>query len=89
MSGKEHFIVHYYLWKWFDDELNDINWTRKMLAAVIKMSRTYKNVIETLSEDEILKLSELYNESRIRQSEILKNIYSSIDKKKEVSNIQK
>jgi hypothetical protein len=66
LSGKEHFMAHYYLWKWFDVELNDINWTRKMLAAVIKMSRTYKNVIKTLSEDEILKLSELYNESRSR-----------------------
>lgn len=82
-------MVHYYLWKWFDVELNDINWARKMLVAVIRMSRTYKNVIETLSENEILKLSELYDESRIRMSEILKKIYSSIDKKKEASNIQK
>ena len=57
-------MAHYYLWKWFDVELKDMNWTRKMISAIIKMSKTYKNVLDTLDDKDAKKLSEMYDESR-------------------------
>ena len=59
LTAKNHFLAHYYLWKWFRDELKDKKWSRSMCYALSMMKK------QLMKSDDIEKLSELYNEVRI------------------------
>ena len=58
LTAKNHFLAHYYIWKWFRDELNDKKWAKKMCFAFNCMKR-----IITKSDD-IDELSKLYEDVR-------------------------
>ena len=66
LTAKNHFLAHYYIWKWFKEELHEKKWARSMCYAFNMMKR-----IITKSED-IDELSKLYEEVRRDMSEIQK-----------------
>lgn len=58
LTAKNHFLAHYYIWKWFRDELKEKSWSKKMCFALIRMKQ------QLIKSDDIEKLSDLYDEVR-------------------------
>ena len=55
LTAKNHFLAHYYIWKWFRDELHEKKWSRSMCYALNMMKR---NVSKSNNIDELSKLYE-------------------------------
>lgn len=55
LTAKNHFLAHYYIWKWFRDELHEKKWSRRMCYALNMMKR---NVSKSNNIDELSKLYE-------------------------------
>ena len=58
LTAKNHFLAHYYIWKWFKEELHEKKWARKMCFALHRMKR------QLMISNDIEKLSDLYDEVR-------------------------
>ena len=56
LTAKNHFLAHYYIWKWFRDELHEKKWSRSMCYALSMM----KGIIS--KSNNIDELSKLYEE---------------------------
>ena len=56
LTAKNHFLAHYYIWKWFRDELHEKKWSRSMCYALNMM----KGIIS--KSNNIDELSKLYEE---------------------------
>ena len=39
LTAKNHFLVHYYIWKWYKEELHEKKWARSMCYAFNMMKR--------------------------------------------------
>ena len=61
LTASEHFMVHYYLWKYCKEEKKDSIWERKMWCALIKM---YSQVQQYMSETEAIQASIKFSEIR-------------------------
>ena len=59
LTAKNHFLAHYYIWKWFKEEIQEKKWARKMCFALNMMKR------QLMKSNDIEKLSDLYEEVRI------------------------
>ena len=58
LTAKNHFLAHYYIWKWYKDELHEKKWARSMCYALIRMKR------QLMKSNNIERLSDLYDEVR-------------------------
>lgn len=56
LAPKNHFLAHYYIWKWFRDELHEKKWSRRMCYAFSMMKRIISK------SNDIDELSKLYEE---------------------------
>ena len=66
LTAKNHFLAHYYIWKWFKEELQEKKWARKMCFAFNMMKRIISK------SDSVEELSKLYEEVRKDMIEIQK-----------------
>ena len=66
LTAKNHFLAHYYIWKWFKEELQEKKWARKMCFAFNMMKRIISK------SDNVEELSKLYEEVRKDMIEIQK-----------------
>lgn len=66
LTAKNHFLAHYYIWKWFKEELQEKKWARSMCFALNRMKR------QLLISNDNEKLSDLYDEVRREMSKSLK-----------------
>ena len=58
LTAKNHFLAHYYIWKWYKDELHEKKWARSMCYALYRMKR------QLMMSNDIERLSDLYDEVR-------------------------
>ena len=65
LTAKNHFLAHYYIWKWFKEELHEKKWARKMCFALNMMKR------QLMKSNDIERLSDLYEEVRIEMGKIV------------------
>ena len=64
LTAKNHFLAHYYIWKWFKDELHEKKWARSMCYALYRMKR------QLMKSNDIERLSDLYEEVRREFSKV-------------------
>ena len=75
LTLKEHFLAHYYLWKYFKHETSNSEANSKMCCAVIRMTPQFKSILKNeVNNDLINKISEYYEEARIEAIELLKEL---------------
>lgn len=65
LTAKNHFLAHYYIWKYFKEELHEKKWARKMCFALNMMKR------QLMKSNDIERLSDLYEEVRREMSKIV------------------
>ena len=64
LTAKNHFLAHYYIWKWYKDELHEKKWARSMCYALTMMKRLL------MKSNNIEKLSDLYDEVKREFSKV-------------------
>ena len=79
LTAKNHFLAHYYIWKWYKDELHEKKWARSMCYAFNMMKRIISK------SDNVEELSKLYEEVRRDMSEIQKGKKLSEETKLKIS----
>lgn len=60
LSAKDHFMAHYYIWKWFE-EIGEKRWAAKMWCAITRM---YKRISKYMSSEELSDASKKFAELR-------------------------
>lgn len=83
LTAKNHFLAHYYIWKWFKDELHETKWSNKMCYAFNMMKRI---IVKTENIDE---LSKLYDEVRIQFIKLRKGKKHTEEARRKISNATK
>ena len=79
LTAKNHFLAHYYIWKWFKEELQEKKWARSMCYALTMMKRLL------MKSNNIEKLSDLYDEVKREFSKDQKNKKLSEETKLKIS----
>ena len=79
LTLKEHFLAHYYLWKYFKHETSNSEANSKMCCAVIRMTPQFKSILKNeVNNDLINKISEYYEEARIEAIGLLKELSKNV-----------